>query len=97
MTSVALLGGGDVKRDILVYADVNLNLIDGSAVWLASLTEMLSLESHLNVHVLPCWAPLLPVMPWWIDVGRPATFYALVCTLECRYSCSQSVRTVVFV
>ena len=52
MTSVAVLGGGDVKRDILVYADVNLNLIDGSAVWLASLTEMLSLESHLNVHVL---------------------------------------------
>jgi glycosyltransferase involved in cell wall biosynthesis len=52
MTSVALLGGGGVKRDILVYADVNLNLIDGSAVWLASLTEMLSLEPLLNVHVL---------------------------------------------
>lgn len=52
MTSVALLGEGGVKRDILVYADVNLNLIDGSAVWLASLTEMLSLEPHLNVHVL---------------------------------------------
>ena len=41
-----------MKRDILVYADVNLNLIDGSAVWLASLTEMLSLEPDLNVHVL---------------------------------------------
>ena len=36
----------------MVYADVDLNLIDGSAVWLASLTEMLSKESNLNVNVL---------------------------------------------
>ena len=37
---------------ILVYADIDLNLIDGSAVWLASLTEMLSLDSNIHVHVL---------------------------------------------
>jgi glycosyltransferase involved in cell wall biosynthesis len=45
-------GGVVLNRDILVYADVDLNLIDGSAVWLASLTEMLSLEPDLSVHVL---------------------------------------------
>ncbi len=36
----------------LIYVDVNINLIDGSAVWLASLTEMLSLDEELNINVL---------------------------------------------
>ena len=41
-----------MTRDILVYADVDLNLIDGSSVWLASLTEMLSINQQLSVNVL---------------------------------------------
>jgi|GEM_PF-2404991 glycosyltransferase involved in cell wall biosynthesis len=40
-----------MKR-ILIYADADLNLIDGSAVWLASLTEMLSGEETFFVDVL---------------------------------------------
>ena len=44
--------GRGMSRNILIYADVNINLIDGSAVWLASLTEMLSLDDELNVNVL---------------------------------------------
>ena len=38
--------------NVLIYADVNINLIDGSSVWLASLTEMLSLDEELNINVL---------------------------------------------
>ena len=37
---------------ILLYADVDLNLIDGSSIWLASLAETLSLEPSLSVDVL---------------------------------------------
>lgn len=36
----------------LLYASVDLNLIDGSSIWLASLAETLSLEPSLNVDVL---------------------------------------------
>ena len=44
--------GTSMSCNVLIYADVNINLIDGSAVWLASLTEMLSLDNELNVNVL---------------------------------------------
>jgi glycosyltransferase involved in cell wall biosynthesis len=36
----------------LVYGDVDLNLIDGSAVWLASLTELLAESGRAEVTVL---------------------------------------------
>lgn len=36
----------------LIYGDVDLNLIDGSAVWLASVAEILSLDESLAVSVL---------------------------------------------
>ena len=44
--------GARMGCNVLIYADVNINLIDGSAVWLASLTDMLSLDDELNVNVL---------------------------------------------
>jgi glycosyltransferase involved in cell wall biosynthesis len=34
---------------VLVYAEVNPNLIDGSSVWLASLLEMLGLSKKINI------------------------------------------------
>lgn len=37
--------------DVLVYGDVNLGIMDGSAVWLVSLAEALSVID-VNVHVL---------------------------------------------
>jgi len=52
MMDVGASMGRGMTRDILIYADVNINLIDGSAVWLASLTEMLSLDSELSINVL---------------------------------------------
>ena len=36
----------------LIYADVDLNLIDGSSVWLASLTELLATSGRVDVTVL---------------------------------------------
>jgi glycosyltransferase involved in cell wall biosynthesis len=36
----------------LVYADVDLNLIDGSSVWLASLVELLASSGRVHVTVL---------------------------------------------
>lgn len=39
------------KRKILVYGDVNLNIIDGSAIWLTSVSEALLL-ADVEVHVL---------------------------------------------
>ncbi|PRB72734.1 glycosyltransferase [Arthrobacter sp. MYb213] len=39
------------KRKILVYGDVNLNIIDGSAIWLTSISEALLL-ADAEVHVL---------------------------------------------
>ncbi|MCL2499443.1 MAG: glycosyltransferase [Defluviitaleaceae bacterium] len=37
---------------ILIYADVDLNLTDGSAIWLSSLCEVLSMDPLFQVHVL---------------------------------------------
>ena len=37
---------------VLVYGDVDLNLIDGSAVWLASLVELLASSGRVEVTVL---------------------------------------------
>ena len=37
---------------ILLYGSVNLNLIDGSSIWLASLAEMLSLNSEYEIYIL---------------------------------------------
>lgn len=39
-------------KNILVYGHVNLNLIDGSAIWLRSLVETLSATNAFNVHVI---------------------------------------------
>lgn len=38
--------------NILLYAEVDLNLIDGSSIWVASLTELLSDSNKINVDVL---------------------------------------------
>lgn len=38
-------------RKVLLYGDVNLNIIDGSAIWLVSLAEVL-LKNGTNVHLL---------------------------------------------
>ncbi|WP_114166895.1 glycosyltransferase [Exiguobacterium sp. TNDT2] len=40
------------KLRILVYGDVNLNLIDGSAIWLTSVVHMLNQDPHIEVDVL---------------------------------------------
>lgn len=40
------------RCSILVYADVNLNLIDGSAIWVTSLVEMLTQEQDIVVYLL---------------------------------------------
>lgn len=37
---------------ILVYGDVNLNLIDGSAIWLTSVVHMLNQDPNIEVDVL---------------------------------------------
>jgi glycosyltransferase involved in cell wall biosynthesis len=42
---------------IAVYGDVNLNLIDGSAIWLAALAEVLALDPVTEVTVV-CKAPI---------------------------------------
>ncbi len=42
---------------VLLYADVDLNLIDGSSIWLASLAELLADSGRIDVTVLrktPC-------------------------------------------
>ncbi|MGP5048350.1 glycosyltransferase [Glutamicibacter ardleyensis] len=39
------------KRSILLYGDVNLNIIDGSAIWLTSISEVV-LATGAEVHVL---------------------------------------------
>lgn len=39
-------------KKILLFAEVDLNLIDGSSVWLASLAELLSGSEDVQVHVL---------------------------------------------
>jgi len=43
---------------VLVYGDVDLNLIDGSAVWLASLAELLAESGRVEVTVLRKTRPL---------------------------------------
>src|SRR5438128_9042047 len=43
---------------LLVYGDVDLNLIDGSAVWLASLAELLAESGRVEVTVLRKTQPL---------------------------------------
>lgn len=40
------------KLRILVYGDVNLNLIDGSAIWLTSVVHMLNQDPNIEVDVL---------------------------------------------
>ena len=37
---------------VLLYAEVDLNLIDGSSIWLASLTELLASSGEIDVGVL---------------------------------------------
>src|SRR5699024_6574724 len=39
------------KRQVVLYGDVNLNIIDGSATWLVSLAETLTLTNS-TVHVV---------------------------------------------
>lgn len=39
------------RRNIVIYGDVNLNIVDGSAAWLASLAETLTLTDS-TVHVV---------------------------------------------
>ena len=36
---------GDAMKKILIYGDVDLNLIDGSSVWLVNLARLLSIEA----------------------------------------------------
>lgn len=39
-------------KKILLFAEVDLNLIDGSSIWLASLAELLSNSDEIKVYVL---------------------------------------------
>ena len=39
-------------RRILIYGDVDLNVIDGSSVWLTNLAKLLSMEEDVMVDVL---------------------------------------------
>ena len=39
-------------RRVLVYGDVNLNIIDGSSVWVQSIALALSAVPRTEVHVL---------------------------------------------
>ena len=41
-----------MRTRICLYGDVNLNLIDGSAIWLAALAEMLALDAQCEVTVV---------------------------------------------
>lgn len=44
------ISDGKGKRKILLYGDVNLNILDGSAVWLVSMVEVLSkTDSHVTL------------------------------------------------
>ena len=47
----------DLALNLLLYADLNLNLIDGSSIWVRNLAEVLIRNTGLNVHVL-CRGPL---------------------------------------
>lgn len=40
------------KLKVLLYGDVDLNIMDGSAVWLTSLANVLSTDSNINVEIL---------------------------------------------
>ena len=39
-------------RRILIYGDVDLNVIDGSSVWLVNLARLLSQEQDIYVDIL---------------------------------------------
>ena len=41
LESIDRAGDGFNMRRILLYGDINLNVMDGSAVWLASMAEVL--------------------------------------------------------
>ncbi|WP_051456757.1 glycosyltransferase [Brochothrix campestris] len=40
------------QLNVLVYGDVDLNFIDGSAVWLTSMANMLAVGKNVNVEIL---------------------------------------------
>lgn len=39
-------------KKVIVYADVNLNLVDGSAIWLRSLAEVISKTGAFEAHII---------------------------------------------
>ena len=39
-------------KKILIYGDVDLNLIDGSSVWLVNLARLLSMDEEIMVDIL---------------------------------------------
>ena len=43
---------GDAMKKILIYGDVDLNLIDGSSVWLVNLARLLSMDEEIMVDIL---------------------------------------------
>lgn len=40
------------KLRILLYGDIDLNFMDGSAVWLISMTQMLSIHPNINIDLI---------------------------------------------
>lgn len=40
------------KYHILIYADVSLNIIDGSSVWLILVTQLLAMKENVYIHLL---------------------------------------------
>jgi glycosyltransferase involved in cell wall biosynthesis len=52
---------------VLVYADVDLNLVDGSSVWLVSLAEMLADSGEVDVTILRRTRPQRAVITTTID------------------------------
>ena len=40
-----------MKRKILLYGDLNLNIVDGSSVWLASLAKLLAKDKDNIVWI----------------------------------------------
>ena len=41
-----------MKRKILLYGDLNLNIVDGSSVWLVSLAKLLAKDTDNVVDIL---------------------------------------------
>ena len=68
---------------ILVYGDINLNLLDGSSVWLSSLVENLARMPSVEVTLL---LRTLPERPYLIEPLRRFANVTLISPADTRYN-----------